>query len=475
MPEDATIALLSKHFPLWSKYIPHLPTGKQLAFLLLPHEEALFGGAAGGGKSDALLMAALQYVHIPNYSAIIFRKTYSDLKLPGALIDRSMLWLKNTDARWIPQEHCWLFPTGAKVAFGYLDSEMVKYRYQGAEFHLVAFDELTQFLEEDFEYLFSRLRRTVDFPVPLRMRSATNPGGRGHVWVKKRYQIQKVGNIYRGTDPNRPHIPAFLSDNPFLEQDEYQRQLEKLDPVTREQLLRGDWGVSADGRFRKAWAKYFTQTGDFMVLGPSYTSETRAYRRNRCRCFITVDPAASIKEGPSDLWANRAASHTVISTWLVTPDHDLLWWDMWRFKKEIPDILIELKRAQRLHEPEYIGVEANGLGIGVYQMAMRSGLPVKDLRPRSLDKLVRATDACNRMAKGKIWFPQDQVGGGQEKWLEDAETELFTWTGDPREEADIIDTLAYAAMEISSQAGYEDGLIIHSHDLPGFVSKQPLR
>lgn len=471
----ATLDLLKRDFPLWDKYIPYLPTGKQLAFLLLPHKEALFGGAAGGGKSDALLMGALQYVHIKNYAAIIFRKTYADLKLPGALIDRSFLWLRNTDARWDSQNHAWYFPTGAKVAFGYMDSENTKYRYQGAEFQYVGFDELTQFLEEDYLYLFSRLRRIKDFPVAPRMRAATNPGGIGHRWVRDRFSIQRVGETYRGTNPVRPHIPAFLRDNPFLEQDEYQEQLERLDPVTREQLLRGDWGVTADGRFRKSWAKYFTTSGDFLVLGPNYTADVRAYRRNRCRCFITVDPAASVKEGPTNHWVNKATSHTVISTWLVTPDHDLLWWDMWRFKKEIPDILIELKRVQRLHDPEYIGVEANGLGIGVYQMAQRAGLPVKDLRPRSLDKLVRATDACNRMAKGKVWFPQDRCGGGQEQWLEDAEGELFTWTGHPGEEADIIDTLSYAAMEVSCLSGYEDGLVLRSTDLPGFVPKLPLR
>ena len=79
--------------PRLTKYIPYDPTPKQRAFLLMNNKEILYGGAAGGGKSVAQLMAALQYVDIPNYSAILFRRTYADLSLPGALIDMSKQWL----------------------------------------------------------------------------------------------------------------------------------------------------------------------------------------------------------------------------------------------------------------------------------------------------------------------------------------------------------------------------------------------
>ena len=85
--------------PKMTKYIPHEPTPKQQAFLLLPHREAFYGGAAGGGKSEALLMAALQYVDVPGYAALLLRKTYQDLMLPNALMDRSEQWLGTTDAQ----------------------------------------------------------------------------------------------------------------------------------------------------------------------------------------------------------------------------------------------------------------------------------------------------------------------------------------------------------------------------------------
>lgn len=231
----------------WSEYIPHKPTPKQAAFLALNTREAFYGGAAGGGKSDALLMAALQYVDIPGYSALLLRRTYADLALPGALMDRSHEWLRGTDARWSEQKKQWLFPSGATLQFGYLDNEDAKYRYQGAELQFVGFDELTQFTESQYKYLFSRIRRQAESGVPLRMRSASNPGGRGHEWVRTRF-------VEGGGTPERPFVPAKLSDNWHLDRDAYEDSLRELDPVTLAQLLGGDWEVRPQGNmFKRDW------------------------------------------------------------------------------------------------------------------------------------------------------------------------------------------------------------------------------
>ncbi|USK77743.1 terminase large subunit domain-containing protein [Peribacillus frigoritolerans] len=161
-------------------YIPNKPTIKQMEFLLLKDKEALYGGAAGGGKSDALLMAALQYVHVPDYAAILFRRTYKDLSMPGALMDRAHNWLDTTDAHWKEATKQWIFPSGATLNFAYLATENDKYNYQGPEFQFVGFDELTQFEESQYRYLFSRLRRLQGSKVPIRARVSSNPGGRGH-------------------------------------------------------------------------------------------------------------------------------------------------------------------------------------------------------------------------------------------------------------------------------------------------------
>jgi hypothetical protein len=244
-----------------TRWMPHEPTIKQHAFLWLQQDdepdEALYGGAAGGGKSDALLLAALQYVDVPGYAAILFRRTLTDLALEGALIPRSKEWLSHTDAVWHEQKKQWSFPSGATIQFAYLKDADSKYRYQGAEFQFIGFDELTQFPEEDYTYLFSRLRRPLieDWmpeslqeqkrqlaKVPLRMRGASNPGGRGHRWVKRRF-------IDVATRGKRIFIPARLDDNPYIDKRAYEVSLEQLDHQTRLQLRHGDWTARGPGHW----------------------------------------------------------------------------------------------------------------------------------------------------------------------------------------------------------------------------------
>ena len=215
-------------------FIPHKPTAKQQAFLLLNCLEALWGGAAGGGKTDALLMAALQWVDVPGYNALLLRRTFADLALPGAIMDRSHDWLRGTAAEWNDREKTWTFPSGARLTFGYLQGDHDKYRYQGTELSFCGFDELTQFQEEQYTYLFSRLRRPEGSDVPLRMRSASNPGGVGHGWVYERFMPDLTAEaIEHRRKTGRIFIPARLEDNPYIDQAAYRRGLAELDDITR--------------------------------------------------------------------------------------------------------------------------------------------------------------------------------------------------------------------------------------------------
>lgn len=216
-------------------YIPHKPFLNQVHFLTHPSEELIYGGQAGGGKSDALLMSALQYVSEPDYSALILRKTYPDLSKPNAIMDRANRWLSpHEELHWTRDTKTWQFPSGATLSFGYLAHNNDLDQYQGAEFQFVGFDELTQFSENQYKYLHSRLRKLEDSEVPIRMRAGTNPGGRGHDWVKKRFIKE---------DSPLPFIPSSYLDNIFLDREQYGHQLDKLDGLIKLQLKYGDWNA----------------------------------------------------------------------------------------------------------------------------------------------------------------------------------------------------------------------------------------
>lgn len=218
---------------------PQEPTPKQAEFLRLDCLEALYGGAAGGGKSSALLMAALEYVHVPGYAALLLRRTFADLSLPGAIMDRAQHWLQGTGAVWNERDKRWTFPSGATLTFGYCETAKDVFRYQGSELQFIGVDELTQWPEQSYRYLLSRLRRPEGSTLPLRARAASNPGGIGHDWVRRRF--------VEAADPARRFVGAQLPDNPHVDAVEYRRALAQLDETTRRQLELGIWVRDAGG------------------------------------------------------------------------------------------------------------------------------------------------------------------------------------------------------------------------------------
>lgn len=249
-------------------FCPEEPSLTQKVFLRTLSLEALFGGAAGGGKSSALLMAAMQYVDVPGYSAILFRRTYADLALPGALMDRFKSWIATQDdIHWNANQYVATFPSGARISFGYLNNTNDYLRYKGSEFQFIGMDEVTEIRENDYRYLFSRLRRPASgelSKVPLRMRSASNPAPN---WVRQRF-------IVEGPETSRIFVPSMLTDNPGIDADSYRMALQALDPIERRRLEMGDWWATSLGTL-------FDRT-DFPIIDhhevPQVTSSARAIR-----------------------------------------------------------------------------------------------------------------------------------------------------------------------------------------------------
>ena len=225
--------------------------GPQEDFLAAGETDVLYGGAAGGGKSYAMLVDPLRYAHRSAHRGLIIRRSMPELR---ELIDKSReLYPKAfPGCKYKEVEKLWNFPSGAKIEFGFLERDADVYRYQGQAYSWIGFDEITHLPTEfAWNYLASRLR-TTDSAIKCYMRCTANPGGAGATWVKKRYIDPAVPcESFEGADGlTRKFIPARLQDNPFLATDgNYEKMLKALPPTQRQQLLEGNWDVAEGAAF----------------------------------------------------------------------------------------------------------------------------------------------------------------------------------------------------------------------------------
>jgi len=225
--------------------------GPQTDFLAAGEKDVLYGGAAGGGKSYAMLIDPLRYAHKKAHRALILRRSMPELR---EMIDKSreLYPLAFKGAKFREVEKLWNFPSGAKVEFGFLERDADVYRYQGQAYSWIGFDEITHLPTEfSWNYLASRLR-TTDPSIQTYLRCTANPGGVGSHWVKKRYiEPAEHNTSFKGTDGlTRKFIPAKLADNPYLAEDGvYEQMLKSLPPIQRRQLLEGNWDVSEGAAF----------------------------------------------------------------------------------------------------------------------------------------------------------------------------------------------------------------------------------
>ena len=287
--------------------------GPQEEFLSAGERDVLYGGAAGGGKSFALLADPLRYCHNPNHRGLLLRRTLDELT---ELIDKSrQLYPKAfPGAKFRESKSTWHFPSGATIWFTYLDKDKDVTRFQGQAFNWIGIDEITQYpTPYVWDYLRSRLRSTdPELQQHLYMRCTANPGGVGGWWVKKMYidgtpenKAYPAFDLDTGKPFVWPHnhekagqplfyrkfVPARLTDNPHLMADgQYESMLRSLPEVERKRLLEGDWDVAEGAAFPEfSRTKHVVEPYEMPTNWPRIRMADYGYAAPSCVLWGAID------------------------------------------------------------------------------------------------------------------------------------------------------------------------------------------
>ena len=416
-----------------------IPEPKQAQFLSLTCREALYGGAAGGGKSDALLVDAIRYVgrgYGDKYNAIIFRRTLQDVK--KRLLPRSRQLYTRLGGKFNGSDFVWTFPGGETVWFGYCDNEKDVERYQGVEYQFAGFDELTQFTEYQYKYIgFSRMRSP--HGIRIRLRATSNPGGEGHEWVFDRFgpwlnpespvkaapgevlyfvvksvegesrvvnlpasqvaewnaevvEWNKTASLKtrRAYARGRTFIPANVWDNQYLAADgEYMADLNQLQRVERERLLHGNWLV------KPAAKMYFDRTWFDLVDAPPAQAQRIRYWD---RASTGETEAQKRKRGSDPDYTVGLLLAKVGSVYYVE--------DVVRFRKKPADVKKAIKQTAELDgKGVLVGLEQDPGQAGEFEISeyktYLDGWHVKAY-PARVDKVTRAGPVSTQCEAGNV-------------------------------------------------------------------------
>jgi predicted phage terminase large subunit-like protein len=421
-PKLSREQLLRLTQPRLNQYIPIKPHPRQAAFLLLNDTlEVFYGGAGGGGKSEALLTAAAQYVDVPGYSALIVRRTVPQLRANNAIMARSIDWWTQSDSIWNASTLIRTFPSGAKIQFVSMPNELDYNKIgRGPEFQTICIDELTGFTEIMYSFMFSRLRKPscpardchfhaeehrlngcnctgrVHLPlahVPLRMRSGSTPGDIGHNWVYQRFLVE-------GRSKGRVFIPAKLKDNPSIDQASYIVSLGEMDPVSRAQILDGNWSVRIGGSlFKREWFadrivdEFPEPVGQLLRTG----------KGNRYWDFAATPVMPSNTPGRKNDPDYSSGTRSVMYM------GELYVWDIQALRDRPLAVQTRVQRTAEIDgrpTPIYIEQEPGAAGVQVIDDYQRSVLPGYIVRPDKVtgDKVTRATLLSSMAEARHVWL-----------------------------------------------------------------------
>jgi len=432
--------------------LPVEPTTRQaLALSMDWKRESLFGGAAGGGKSVFLLMAALQFVDWNEYRALILRRTFPQLAIASGLLELAADWLGGqaegiNTVNGLPTK--WLFKSGAALDFGHCQYLKDRQQYQGGAYHFVGWDELTQFLEGQYLYVaFSRQRRNVTSAIPIRVRATSNPGGEGHEWVRARF-LGGADEIGPGTmrqfaSTDRAFIPSLIRDNPYLDADDYEASLEELHPYERAQLMSGDWDVRPPGSlFEREW---------FRVLEDvSYTA------RKSVRYWDLA--ATEQKAGNDPDWSVGTLMHKVEGASV-----DFVIEDVQRFRMKPGPLEARIRSIAEAdgHKVTQIIEQEPGSSGKIATTALGrvlEGYPVRFDRPTG-NKSQRAGPFASAASQGR-------VGVLRREWLAEWFRELEMFPGSSHDDQVDSATGAYARLAVKGGVSWDDLYSVSPSDSP---------
>lgn len=291
--------------------------GPQTSFLQSTAREVLYGGAVGGGKSDALIMLPLYRIENGKHRCLMLRRTRPQLQ---EVIDRTLQIYPEVvpGAVWKEAESRWKFPSGAIIQMGYAEHEKDILNFKTFEYDLICFDEVTSFTE--WMYLFMFLRnRTKSALLPPLMRAGTNPGDIGHEWVFRRFIEKRLPyNVYneyvevqgRRIYVPRQFIPSRVWDNPAMpDRDQYIAGIMQLSGEDQAAYLFGEWSKLAGTMFKPiieapfndlADKDYFiVRTTDFGIADPT------------CVLWLAHYPKLQITDVVSELYMKEATLDNV--------------------------------------------------------------------------------------------------------------------------------------------------------------------